>query len=142
MDTVPEPIVDKEVMSDLPAWMRGVDKESLKKEVEEEIQNIPSATESINPSSYGDIPDWLKTASVPSVQTVEKSPNDSGNTSEITYSREDETPPKRKNSTTSKKTPKKSATEKEGTANPKQIKKEDTVSPRPKKQKPTPVISE
>lgn len=47
----------------LPAWMRGVDQESLKSEVEEEMNTLPETTPIAVSSDLEDIPDWLKSVS-------------------------------------------------------------------------------
>lgn len=50
-------------MSGLPDWMRGMDQESLKEEVKEEMDHVPDLTAK-DAASYEDIPDWLRGVSL------------------------------------------------------------------------------
>lgn len=120
-------IVPDENMSGLPDWMQGVDQESLKQEVEEEMSNTPVAPETEDVSSYENIPDWLK--------------NTSPALPETTPALEEKIEPEQKQSPSPKKSPKKPAVQEEEQADVSEI-KEETVSSRPKKKKPAvPTIS-
>lgn len=57
-------IISNENLSDLPAWMRGVDQDSLRKEVDEEMSTKAVPIEDNVLTSYEDIPDWLKNSPV------------------------------------------------------------------------------
>ena len=69
-------ILDEDI-TDLPDWMKGVDQESLKKEVEEEINSIPVIVGEVSDiSSYDDIPDWLKNTPIAPGEVVHESKKD------------------------------------------------------------------
>lgn len=101
--------IPDESMADLPAWMQGVDQESLKKEVEEEISNTPAVVEVENVSSYEDIPDWLKSTTTTPIISDNKSKEDSKEISEEIPSHREKTESKQKHSPSPKKPTKTSA---------------------------------
>lgn len=92
-----------ESMSNLPAWMQGIDQESLKNEVEEEINSTPAVVETENASSYEDIPDWLKSTTIAPVTADNKSKEDSDEISEGISSHREKTESKQKHSPSPKK---------------------------------------
>ncbi len=127
-------IAEPDNATDLPAWMQGLDAESLEQEVQEEMDTPVSKTPPEETSSHEDIPDWLRTVSTAPQATetpeteVSESPLPENDT-------EQKTPKKQvKSSTTKDKTPSK---EKESSP-----KKTTSDAPRSKKQKPEPIISE
>lgn len=69
-----------ENMSDLPAWMKGVDQESLKQEVAEEINNTMPAPPDED-ASYDNIPDWLRNTSPVTSDSESESPDSSSSES-------------------------------------------------------------
>ena len=139
-DVVPENTSD-ENLSDLPAWMQGIDQESLKEEVEEEIKATPVVSESDSSSSYEDIPDWLKAS--PVVSEVVETPKNEEKTKEPPMS-DFFTEKKEEKKTPSQHSHKKQAkpVEKEKQDNYTSKSEEKVHTPRPKKKKPTPVVSE
>lgn len=132
----------EEISSDLPAWMRGIDQESLKEEVEEEISSSPTMPK--ESSSYEDIPDWLKSTAMAPEAVEEPIP-------EQVPVQEEQSSQKQKHASHKKQT--KTVTEKgehdkdmEISLAPSPEKgdvsdKEHTHASRPKKKKPEPIIS-
>lgn len=139
-DIIPEKTSD-ENLSDLPAWMQGIDQESLKEEVEEEIKATPVVSESDNSSSYEDIPDWLKAS--PIVSETTEVPKEEEKIEEPPMS-DFFTEKKEEKKTTSQHSHKKQTkpVEKGKQDNDTQKSEEKIHTPRPKKKKPTPVVSE
>lgn len=116
-----ETTVSTDDMSGLPAWMQGVDQESLKQEVAEEISSTPVAPEVEDVSSYENIPDWLKNTSPTPLET--------------TPVLEKKIETEQKQSPAVKKSPKKLVVQEEEKADVSET-KEETVPSRPKKKKP------
>jgi hypothetical protein len=64
-----------ENISDLPSWMQGMDHESLKQEVHEELDNSSPSLETRDAASFEAIPDWLKnTSTEPADLLIESEP--------------------------------------------------------------------
>jgi len=123
-------IASDEGISGLPAWMQGMDQESLKQEVEEEIKSTPVIPETKEAAHEDDIPDWLKgTVTAPTESTVE--PQETPKvTDEVVPTAEEKPETKQKSTQHSKKPAKAPAVKAEG---------DDVEVPsRPKKKKPTP----
>ena len=139
-DIAPEKTSD-EYLSDLPAWMQGVDQKSLKEEVEEEIKATPVVSESDNSSSYEDIPDWLKASPIVSETTevpekeekIEEPPMSDFFTEK---KEEKKTPSQHSHKKQTK------SVEKEKQDKDSQKSEEKVHTPRPKKKKPAPIVSE
>lgn len=131
-------------MAELPAWMQGVDQESLAHEVNEELTSTQAPSEAEDVSSYENIPDWLKTPSVSAPPEIE-------DIQEIEAPMVPEEPavhtekkPEKKSSGAplAKKEPKASvASEKKHTETQVENNEEATQA-RTKKKKPTPIVSE
>lgn len=90
--------ISDEHMSDLPAWMQGVDQESLKKEVEEEMESTSVVIGAEDVSSYENIPDWLKSTPVTSVETTYEPQESPEHTAESVPSHEEKTESKQEHS--------------------------------------------
>lgn len=133
--------------------MKGVDQDSLKKEVEEEMSTPPVSEEISDVPSYDDIPDWLKNSPIDSGEMTEESSPDSLESPKIEENQAIIVEPKQKQPIPIKKQPKapilSKVQESDTTPVVDTISKEgkdkniiDTAPPRPKKKKPTPIISE
>lgn len=130
--------------ADLPAWMQGMDQESLAHEVHEELASTPVSSEPENTSSYEDIPDWLRTPSVstpPEIENIQETQAPVVPEEPVVHT-EKKSEKKSSGAPLAKKEPKASvASEKKHTEAQTENNTEVTQA-RTKKKKPTPIVSE